>query len=154
MSSRIYCFRPSVVPKSTINCSRLQRGGGGFSAVAPWGREMGYRWSKSRGIRASMVDSYESSSHFVKRMEQAWLISQQPKPISCNSCDSRGHVDCKWCGGTGFFILGDNMLCQVPSRNTSCVICTGKTVRGQDIELSGWGILQFPNRNISYLEGF
>lgn len=30
------------------------------------------------GIRASMVDSdsYESSSNFVKRMEQAWLISQ------------------------------------------------------------------------------
>jgi hypothetical protein len=27
-------------------------------------------------VRASMVDSYESSSDFVKRMEQAWLISQ------------------------------------------------------------------------------
>lgn len=33
---------------------------------------------KSRvcGARASMVDSYESSSNFVHRMEQAWLISQ------------------------------------------------------------------------------
>lgn len=59
------------------------------------------------------------------------LIShlQQPKPISCNSCNSRGHVECKWCGGTGFFILGDNMLCQVPSRNTSCVICAGKVTK-------------------------
>lgn len=28
------------------------------------------------GVRASVVDSYESSSNFVKRMEQAWLISQ------------------------------------------------------------------------------
>jgi hypothetical protein len=27
-------------------------------------------------VRASMVDSYESYSDFVKRMEQAWLISQ------------------------------------------------------------------------------
>ncbi|CAL5327342.1 unnamed protein product [Camellia sinensis] len=27
-------------------------------------------------IRASMVDSYESSSNFVKRMEKAWIISQ------------------------------------------------------------------------------
>ncbi|KAK4785886.1 hypothetical protein SAY86_002575 [Trapa natans] len=117
---------PSVLPKSAINYSRLHRGGAGFEAVAPWGRDVGYRWSKPSGIRASMVDSYESSSDFFKRMEQAWLISQQPKPISCSSCDSRGHVECKWCGGTGFFILGDNMLCQVPSRNTSCVICTGK----------------------------
>ncbi|CAL5419388.1 unnamed protein product [Camellia sinensis] len=77
-------------------------------------------------IRASMVDSYESSSNFAKRMEKAWLISQQPRPIACSSCDSNGHVECKWCGGTGFFILGDNMLCQVPSRNSSCVICAGK----------------------------
>ncbi|XP_038712794.1 uncharacterized protein LOC120006724 [Tripterygium wilfordii] len=78
------------------------------------------------GVRASMVDSYESSSNFVKRMEQAWLISEQPRPVACSSCNSNGHVECKWCGGTGFFILGDNMLCQVPSRNTSCVICAGK----------------------------
>lgn len=78
------------------------------------------------GVRASMVDSYESSSDFAKRMEQAWLISQQPRPVVCSSCNSNGYVECKWCGGTGFFILGDNMLCQVPSRNTSCVICAGK----------------------------
>ncbi|KAF8400474.1 hypothetical protein HHK36_013772 [Tetracentron sinense] len=51
---------------------------------------------------------------------------QQPRPIACSSCNSNGHVECKWCGGTGFFIIGDNMLCQVPSRNTSCVICAGK----------------------------
>lgn len=78
------------------------------------------------GVSASMVESYENSSNFIKRMERAWLISQQPRPVSCSSCDSSGHVDCKWCGGTGFFIIGDNMLCQVPSRNTSCVICAGK----------------------------
>ncbi|MCD9639359.1 hypothetical protein HAX54_023799 [Datura stramonium] len=74
-------------------------------------------------VRASTVDS---SFNFVERMEKAWLISKQPRPIICSTCDSNGHVDCKWCGGTGFFILGDNMLCQVPSRNTSCVICAGK----------------------------
>ncbi|KAI3692108.1 hypothetical protein L6452_31917 [Arctium lappa] len=78
-------------------------------------------------VRASMVESSsENSSNFLKRMEQTWLISQQPRPVACSSCDSNGHVECKWCGGTGFFILGDNMLCQVPSRNTSCVICAGK----------------------------
>ncbi|KAL8195888.1 hypothetical protein R6Q57_025378 [Mikania cordata] len=78
-------------------------------------------------VRASMVESSpDNSSNFLKRMEQAWLISQQPRPVACSSCDSNGLTECKWCGGTGFFILGDNMLCQVPSRNSSCVICAGK----------------------------
>ncbi|KAJ4957877.1 hypothetical protein NE237_024988 [Protea cynaroides] len=87
------------------------------------GRSMG---SVARGVRASMVDSSESSSNFIKRMEQAWLISQQPTPIACSTCNSNGHVECKWCGGTGFFMIGDNMLCQVHSRNSNCVICAGK----------------------------
>ncbi|XP_058113994.1 uncharacterized protein LOC131256909 [Magnolia sinica] len=82
---------------------------------------------RKRLFRASMaVDSPESSYDFVKRTERAWMISQQPRPVACSSCDSNGYVECKWCGGTGFFIIGDNMLCQVPSRNTSCVICAGK----------------------------
>ncbi|XP_010914033.1 uncharacterized protein [Elaeis guineensis] len=77
-------------------------------------------------VRASTVDSFESSASFAKRMERAWLISQQPRPIACSSCESNGYIECKWCGGTGFFILGNNMLCEVPSRNTTCVICAGK----------------------------
>lgn len=57
-----------------------------------------------------------------------FLVSdlQQPRPVACSSCNSNGHIECKWCAGTGFFVLGDNMLCQVPSKSTSCVICTGK----------------------------
>lgn len=51
---------------------------------------------------------------------------QQPRPTSCSSCQSTGDVECKWCAGTGFFILGNNMLCEVPSKNTRCVICSGK----------------------------
>ncbi|KAF9614345.1 hypothetical protein IFM89_018098 [Coptis chinensis] len=77
-------------------------------------------------VKASVVDSQENSSNFIKRMEQTWLISQQPMPIPCSSCNSNGHVECNWCGGTGFFILGDDMLCQVPSRNTRCLICAGE----------------------------
>ncbi|XP_051137487.1 uncharacterized protein LOC127255793 [Andrographis paniculata] len=76
-------------------------------------------------VRASTVESFESSD-FAQRIERAWLISQQPRPVACSSCDSKGHVECQWCRGTGFFILGDNMLCQVPSRNSTCVICSGK----------------------------
>ncbi|XP_073288065.1 uncharacterized protein [Primulina huaijiensis] len=76
-------------------------------------------------VRASKVESF-GSPNFSERMERAWLISQQPRPVECSSCNSEGHVECKWCSGTGFFIIGDNMLCQVPSRNTTCVICSGK----------------------------
>ncbi|RDX81307.1 hypothetical protein CR513_38026, partial [Mucuna pruriens] len=75
-------------------------------------------------VQVSMVDS--SSSDFARRIERAWLISKQPSPIVCTSCNSKGHIECKWCAGTGFFIIGDNMLCEVPSRNTTCIICTGK----------------------------
>ncbi|KAF3330532.1 hypothetical protein FCM35_KLT03886 [Carex littledalei] len=75
---------------------------------------------------ASSVDSSENSSGFAKRIERAWLISQQPRPIACSSCESKGYKECEWCRGTGFFILGNNMLCEVPSRNTTCVICSGK----------------------------
>ncbi|KAL2898627.1 Protein SPA chloroplastic [Bienertia sinuspersici] len=73
-----------------------------------------------------MGSSSDNSSKFADRIEQAWLISQQPTPIACSSCSSNGRVECKWCAGTGFFIIGDNMLCEVPSRNTTCVICAGE----------------------------
>ncbi|XP_059640395.1 uncharacterized protein LOC132282667 [Cornus florida] len=126
MSSTCMCCR-LVIPTKSINNSFLSVPIGVESI--PHGRvHVSTKPINSRVcvVRASMVDSYESSSNFVKRMERAWLISQQPGPIACSSCDSKGHVECKWCGGTGFFIIGDNMLCQVPSRNTSCVICAGK----------------------------
>ncbi|XP_065848744.1 uncharacterized protein [Euphorbia lathyris] len=97
-----------------------------FGVVVPRGSKFAGASYRVCVVKASMVDSYESSSDFSKRMEQAWLISQQPRPVVCNSCNSKGCVECKWCAGTGFFILGDNMLCQVPSRNTTCVICAGK----------------------------
>ncbi|PON73191.1 Heat shock protein DnaJ, cysteine-rich domain containing protein [Parasponia andersonii] len=99
---------------------------GGFEFFVTHGINSRPLSSRVCGVRASMVDSYESSSNFIKRMEQTWLISQQPRPVACSSCDSKGHNECKWCAGTGFFILGDNMLCQVPSRNTTCIICAGK----------------------------
>ncbi|KAL6012214.1 hypothetical protein ACLOJK_002692 [Asimina triloba] len=84
------------------------------------------RRRKQFRVSSMAVDSQESTSDFAKRTEQAWMISQQPRPVACTSCNSNGYVECKWCGGTGFFIIGDNMLCEVPSRNTSCVICAGK----------------------------
>ncbi|KAJ9184116.1 hypothetical protein P3X46_007888 [Hevea brasiliensis] len=121
------CSKSLIVDKpihnvSSISTERLPINLG----VLPSATTAAIATSRVFPVRASMVDSYESSSNFAKRMEQAWLISQQPRPVACTSCSSNGYVECKWCAGTGFFILGDNMLCQVPSRNTTCVICAGK----------------------------
>ncbi|CAL8995926.1 unnamed protein product [Prunus brigantina] len=122
------CCRPAIVAKSIHNegFASPSRALNRVAGVVPYGTNGRSLSLRFRGVRASAVDSYESSSDFVNRMEKAWLISKQPRPVACSSCDSNGHIECKWCGGTGFFMLGDNMLCQVPSRGTSCVICTGK----------------------------
>lgn len=68
----------------------------------------------------------DSAADFVKRTERAWMISKQPRPLKCASCEASGSKECVWCKGTGFFILGDSMLCEVPSRNRTCVICAGQ----------------------------
>ncbi|CAL9091605.1 uncharacterized protein LOC103986698 isoform X1 [Musa acuminata AAA Group] len=114
---------PSVVTNPLLPPQSLGGWSGSSVAAAPSGR---LRKVPALLVRASVVDSSESSSRFAKRMERAWLISQQPTPIACSSCGSNGSVECKWCAGTGFFILGNKMLCEVPSRNTTCVICMGK----------------------------
>ncbi|CAL9182287.1 unnamed protein product [Musa hybrid cultivar] len=114
---------PSVPKKPLLPPGNPGGWSGSFVAAAPSGR---LRKVPALLVRASVVDSSESSSSFAKRMERAWLISQQPTPIACSSCGSNGSVECKWCAGTGFFIIGNKMLCEVPSRNTTCVICMGK----------------------------
>ncbi|CAA7032966.1 unnamed protein product [Microthlaspi erraticum] len=119
------CYESQIVAKLIVNpWISPRRTRLGFAAVGR--RSLATSCRIPITVRSSAVDSPESSSNFAKRMEQAWMISQQPRPVGCSSCASKGHVECKWCAGTGFFILGDNMLCQVPSRNTSCVICSGK----------------------------
>ncbi|XP_042516360.1 uncharacterized protein LOC122090736 [Macadamia integrifolia] len=128
MSSCAYC-RPVNLAKAVKNNFVSSRRTRVDMGRVPFYRDGGgerFMGSMARGVRASMVDSSESSSDFVKRTEQAWLISQQPRPVSCSTCNSNGHVECKWCGGTGFFMIGDNMLCHVHSRNSDCVICAGK----------------------------
>ncbi|XP_054797427.1 protein PHOTOSYSTEM I ASSEMBLY 2, chloroplastic [Prosopis cineraria] len=120
MMSCVCCSGSSLIPATLAGKSFL------FTAKLPI--PIVTANSRSRTIRNSGICAFmvDSSSDFIKRMETAWLISQQPRPIECSSCDSKGHIECKWCGGTGFFILGDNMLCEVPSKNTSCIICSGK----------------------------
>jgi hypothetical protein len=74
MNSVCSCDGPVIAASKSMDnnmcCSR--RG----VVVVPRGESS----SSSRNVcgvaRASMVDSYESSSDLVKRMERAWLISQ------------------------------------------------------------------------------
>ncbi|KAM0967978.1 hypothetical protein ACFX13_016715 [Malus domestica] len=134
------CCRPSIVARPIQNdgfrtsLEALNRVG----VVVPYGTST-RSFGRVCGVRASAVDSYESSSNFANRMEKAWLISKQPRPIACSSCNSNGHTECKWCAGTGFFILGDNMLCQVSPKSTTCVICTGKgSMRCSDCKGTGF----------------
>uniref|UniRef100_A0A0E0ESD9 Uncharacterized protein n=1 Tax=Oryza meridionalis TaxID=40149 RepID=A0A0E0ESD9_9ORYZ len=100
----------TAFPSPSTRHARAPRPPGRFRALvpAPPAPRLGLR--RLPPPMASTIDSPGSSSDFAKRMERAWLISQQPRPIPCSSCQSAGHVECKWCTGTGFFILGNNML--------------------------------------------
>jgi hypothetical protein len=55
-----------------INMSCLRRG----VVIVPHGTSNSSSRTVCGVVRASMLDSYESSSDIAKRMEQAWLISQ------------------------------------------------------------------------------
>ncbi|KAG6770840.1 hypothetical protein POTOM_026539 [Populus tomentosa] len=74
MNSVCSCDGPVIAASKSVdnNMCCLRRG----VVVVPHGESS----SSSRKVcgvaRASMVDSYESSSDLVKRMERAWLISQ------------------------------------------------------------------------------
>ncbi|GAQ81942.1 hypothetical protein KFL_000950180 [Klebsormidium nitens] len=59
-------------------------------------------------------------------LERAWHISKRPKPVPCSTCSAEGEVECPWCNGTGFLVLGDTMVCDVNDHDRSCRVCQGK----------------------------
>ncbi|RXH73067.1 hypothetical protein DVH24_012751 [Malus domestica] len=89
------CCRPSIVARPIQNdgfrtsLEALNRVG----VVVPYGTST-RSFGRVCGVRASAVDSYESSSNFANRMEKAWLIS---KVILFS-----GSMRCSDCKGTGF----------------------------------------------------
>ncbi|KAH7426136.1 hypothetical protein KP509_11G086400 [Ceratopteris richardii] len=102
-----------------------------------------YKISTAARVSALVVDpsdsKYGNLEEYSARMEKMWLISKQPSPVKCVSCNTEGVADCQWCGGTGFFMLGDSLLCEVPSRNTTCLVCLGKgTVPCKDCKGTGY----------------
>ncbi|KAK0572317.1 hypothetical protein LWI29_029663 [Acer saccharum] len=123
------CCRSTVVAtKSMQNASSLTTQNAPMNmmmiirvvGVVPRGTSIKSDRRRVRGARASMVDSYESSSNnFVRRMEQAWLISQQPRPVACSSCESNGHIECKCC-----------VIC-AGKGSTCCTDCKGTGFRAK-----------------------
>lgn len=73
MLSRPIAVAKPIRNKGFVSPTRALNGAGFFGRHGPITRSLS---SRVRGVRASMVESYESSSNFIKRMEQAWLISQ------------------------------------------------------------------------------
>lgn len=70
------CCESQIVPKSIVNpWISPRRTKLGFVAIRPSSTTI-RRSPLTVSVRASAVDSPESSSNFAKRMEQAWLISQ------------------------------------------------------------------------------
>lgn len=75
------CCESRIVPKSIMNpWISPRRTKLGFVAISPTSTTI--RRSPAT-VRASAVDSPESSSNFAKRVEQAWLISQVPPLTPC-----------------------------------------------------------------------
>lgn len=72
------CCRPAIVAKSIHNegFASPSRALNRVAGVVPYGTNGRSLSLRFRGVRASAVDSYESSSDFVNRMEKAWLISK------------------------------------------------------------------------------
>lgn len=129
---------PSMVQLPLMRSSRVQSfpGRSRMWVCSP-------RKCHSRKVMALVVDPSDSArgsvEDFVARMEKTWLISKQPRPVSCTACNAEGRTECPWCKGTGFFILGDNLLCEVPSRNTTCLICSGQgAVQCKDCKGTGY----------------
>ncbi|KAK3439639.1 hypothetical protein EUGRSUZ_C04033 [Eucalyptus grandis] len=116
---------PLIVPKSSVGrgSSRARRNAVGV--ISPHGSTGRGERSGFVGVRASMVDSYENSSDFAKRMEQAWLISQVRVSSSLETtCSAKSLQET-----------------QAASYVVERVQRAAQTVRGQGFEPSGWDSL-------------
>ncbi|CAI5529130.1 unnamed protein product [Closterium sp. Naga37s-1] len=89
-------------------------------------RKLATRSASSDEWSFTRPDEADRSREFAARLEQAWSIRKNQGPVACEECMAQGCIECKWCRGTGYFIVGDSLLCSVSSRSSSCVICGGK----------------------------
>lgn len=67
----------------------------------------------------------------MKHLELIWQIREQMDVCDvtkeelcghiCETCDSEGEVPCRFCGGTGFLMLGHDLI----GTNNDCPVCNG-----------------------------
>ena len=67
----------------------------------------------------------------MKHLELIWKIREEMDECDvtkgdicggeCNKCDGNGDVECNYCGGTGFFMLGSDLI----GTNNDCPVCKG-----------------------------
>ena len=67
----------------------------------------------------------------MKHLELIWKIREEIDECDvskgeicggvCENCDGNGDVPCEYCGGTGFLMLGDDLI----GTNNDCPVCKG-----------------------------
>ena len=67
----------------------------------------------------------------MKHLELIWRIREQTEVCDvtkedlcghmCETCDSEGEVRCRFCAGTGFMMLGHDLI----GTNNDCPVCNG-----------------------------
>ena len=67
----------------------------------------------------------------MKHLELIWKIREEMDECDvskggicggeCNECNGDGDIVCNYCGGTGFFMLGDDLI----GTNNDCPVCKG-----------------------------
>ena len=77
--------------------------------------------------RKTRLTPYERMKH----LDLIWQIREQMDVCDitkeelcghiCETCDSEGEVPCRFCGGTGFLMLGHDLI----GTNNDCPVCNG-----------------------------
>ena len=83
-----------------------------------------YSWVPLRLSKINPLDR-------MKHLELIWKIREEMDVCDvsngdvcggeCDECDGEGEVPCNYCGGTGFLMLGDDLI----GTNNNCPVCKG-----------------------------
>ncbi len=83
-----------------------------------------YSWVPLRLSKINPLDR-------MKHLELIWKIREEMEECDvskgdicggeCDECDGEGDVPCNYCGGTGFLMLGNELI----GTNNNCPVCKG-----------------------------
>ncbi|GFR48229.1 hypothetical protein Agub_g10090 [Astrephomene gubernaculifera] len=64
----------------------------------------------------------------AQHFELAWKIGRPGRPRTCDCCQGRKEEECHWCHGTGYLMVGGQVIPSTPARTNHCPVCKGKGV--------------------------